>query len=350
MNKGYGVVLITLILALLCFALPVWGEENVEQTKVTETPKNVENTKSVPVDIFPQGPMRYSNDLMTQTFVMVPVTERAALPSKKGEWSCQLGFTNQFVKQNDGSTIIDIDLEEWRFTTFYRRRISNNFAWGFDIPFRYQSSGFLDEFIQKFHRTFGMPNSDRGDYQNNDFGMVILNSKNGVGWNNNEGAFGLSDIVLHGRYLLDETENNASSIRAAWKLPTATDDSFTSGRHDVALGVAYESKLFSDLYLFSEVNHTWTKSLNNHEFRTSNRFSGSATVEYKYNPRLTFFTQANFMQAGLITGNYDADRDSTSLIIGSHWKKRGIKYSAAITEDLTVDTSPDFGVLFAINF
>lgn len=345
---GFGVL--TLFLLVLLLAKPVSADEQPVQQPIVSSDTDKQEKLPPAIDFFPQGPMRYSNDLITQTFVMVPVAERAALPSRKGQWSCQLGFTNQFIKQNDGSTIVDIDMEEYKVTAFYRRRVSEECSWGVDIPIRFQSSGFLDEYIQTFHNLFGMPNSDRGDYADGDFAMLVMDSKNGIGWNSSEGEFGLSDIVLHGRYSLGEYPHRASSFRAALKIPTATVEDFTSGRPDLALGLAHERLVLRDWYLFTELNHTWTTSLHNHGFRTANRWSGSATVEYRYNRAMTFFTQANFMEPGLITGNYDTDRDSTSLVVGTHWKSGGCKYSAAFTEDITLDTAPDFGLLFTINF
>lgn len=116
---------------------------------------------------------------------------------------------------------------------------------GVEIPFLREDGGFLDSFVQKYHKLFGFPNAGRDLRSNNEFHAQV--SQNGTPiYEYGPTPFALSDISLRAKYQLfnEGRVMPALSVIGTLKLPTGKPSKgIGSGNVDEGLGVALQKSM-----------------------------------------------------------------------------------------------------------
>ena len=67
-----------------------------------------------------------------------------------------------------------IDVEAWSLNEFLEYTISERVAVSFMLPMIFIHGGFMDDFIEGFHKTFGLGNMDREEFPRNNVRMEIV--------------------------------------------------------------------------------------------------------------------------------------------------------------------------------
>jgi Protein of unknown function (DUF3187) len=188
-----------------------------------------------PFDILPFHTQNQSP--VVQIFGLPAISDSRILPAGGKELSLVLDIANNYVDDSARNERITLDGETYRLNLVGRFGIGNGLELGLEIPYVFQSGGFLDGFIENYHNTFGLPQGGRDqapkdrllfNYQRNGANLFRIDQSNS----------GLGDIRLTAGFQLyrDDTESpRALALRASLKVPTGdSDELHGSGSTDLA--------------------------------------------------------------------------------------------------------------------
>jgi len=182
-----------------------------------------------------------------QTTNRAPMVEIFGLPTPgtailldSGQNAAELDLdtVQNFNHADKGDEILFMDGETYRLNLSLRRGIKPGFEAGIEIPYLWHRGGFLDDFIENWHDTFGMPQGGRDKYPQDQLRYsYIKNGKQEVLVDKN--AQGLGDIRLRAAWQISRSEEGPPrglALHASLKLPTGdSDDLLGSGSTDLAL-------------------------------------------------------------------------------------------------------------------
>ncbi len=133
-----------------------------------------------------------------------------------------------------------LDGETWRTTVALRYGFSPRFEAGVDVPVVHHSGGFLDGFIEDFHRWIGKPKNDGiGNPRNQ---LYYVYQRDGTtAFHIQHDTTALGDVLLSAAWRLSSLEAAGRSValRATLKLPTGRESALAgSGGTDGSLRLA----------------------------------------------------------------------------------------------------------------
>lgn len=187
-----------------------------------------------PLSSFNQSPL-------IQIYGLPSLGQAQVLPQDESTLTLRLRIANNYASDHNNSESVHLDGESHRFTLAWSQGLAGGMDWGFELPYLTQSGGFLDNSIEKFHDTFGLPQGGRNDVPRNQINYRY--TRDGVNLLDlNHSVSGVGDIrLLAGKQIdLDGTSGFRSmALRASLKLPTGnSDDLLGSGSTDLALWVS----------------------------------------------------------------------------------------------------------------
>lgn len=115
-------------------------------------------------------PLRYRNQhpLYLQMANMTPMPT-TSLPSGDGAWSITPQYSNLFERAFDTTYDVRLDFEQLRTDIAFAQGLGHDFTAELQIPIHTTWRGFLDSFLNWYHRTLGVPNAGRNNFPDNDF-------------------------------------------------------------------------------------------------------------------------------------------------------------------------------------
>lgn len=130
----------------------------------------------------------------------------------------------EYYEDRTASESILLDGETTKILLAYRKGFGDKLELTVDVPVLVVGGGFMDSFIQDWHRTFGLPNggrenapNDRRLYQYTRNGVTLLNES--------RSATTVGDVQIGAGWQL----NNTLALRGMVKLPTGNSDRLTGG-------------------------------------------------------------------------------------------------------------------------
>lgn len=96
-----------------------------------------------------------------QIYGLPPIGDASLLPARKSDVRLIVDLANNYVKDSNPRESILLDGESTRITLDARYGIARQFELGVTIPYIILSGGFLDDFIDWYHSTFGFPQGGR---------------------------------------------------------------------------------------------------------------------------------------------------------------------------------------------
>jgi len=287
---------------------------------------------------------------LIQIFGLPSIAQGAVMGPGKGEMRLTLDLANNYTTDATPRERIVLDGESSRFTLHGRYGLGRRLEVGVEIPCLVIGGGFLDNFIENYHRTFGFPNGSREQapqnrllYRYEKGGRPLLNVF--------QSDAGLGDIKLTGGWQLNRGQTDTSrgiTLRASLKLPTGDSASLRgSGSTDLALWLAGNRNIelssgnLTFFWAAGAMAMTEGKVLQEQQ-RPLVGFgalgAGWSPVQWfvlkiQANGHTSFFRDSDFKQVDahavqLTLGGTVALSDRTSLDMG-------------VTEDLIVSASPD---------
>ena len=156
------------------------------------------------------------------------------------EFGLGVDLASNYVSETAAGENIVLDGESLRISLRGRYGLGKDLEIGMEVPFLVLGGGFLDDFIIKYHDTFGFPQGGRDTAPRNR--LLYLYRKNNIDKLRIENSSsGIGDISLQGGWQLYKGPGEspgAVSVRAALKLPTGDSDRLQgSGSTDLALWI-----------------------------------------------------------------------------------------------------------------
>ena len=175
---------------------------------------------------------------LIQIFGLPAIGEATVVDRKETSLRFTVDLANNYTTDNKARESILLDGESTRFTLHGRYGLGHQLEVGVEIPYLVTGGGFLDNFIENYHHTFGFPNGGRELAPQNRLlyhyekdGRTLLHV--------NQSGAGLGDMRLTGGWQLYSGEKETSqgiTLRASLKLPTGDSDGLRgSGSTDLAL-------------------------------------------------------------------------------------------------------------------
>lgn len=295
----------------------------------------------VPFHTFNQSPL-------VQIHGLPPLDSSRLVDAGRVQGIFSVDAANNFVIDADAAEQLTLDGETYRLTLAARYGLVKGVELGLDVPIVTQSGGFLDGFIEGFHRFFGLPRGGREDFPRD---RLLYNySVNGDDRINvRDSATGLGDVRVSGALQLYREEDAAVALRASVKLPTGSSGRLHgSGSTDFALWLSasedYRLPALGHLTGFGGIGGmamTGGDVLKSQQ-RTLAGF-GSLGIGWSPLQWLALKVQANG-HTSLYQGSELKQVDGASLQLvsgGTIAFGRNTSLDIGVSEDIIVETSPD---------
>ncbi len=195
-------------------------------------------------ELYPSfGPLTaYNHNPILLTNLQLQPERAVALAPGEFQTMISSGYSNLFERGTNGGNVLDLDMELLRLAFDLRYGWRDGFEFGVEIPFLRFDGGFLDAFVDSYHRTFGFPRGGRERVANNRFayrfesnGQTLLDYP--------ARSFGVGDVTFRIKHHFLEEDRFRPAV--AWlfdfKAPTGDrDQGLGSGNPDMGLGLAFE--------------------------------------------------------------------------------------------------------------
>tara|TARA_B100000029_G_scaffold389840_1_gene386347 strand:- start:46781 stop:47869 length:1089 start_codon:yes stop_codon:yes gene_type:complete len=234
------------------------------------------------------------------------------LPLKTSQWVVRSCYSNTYASTRPlGDPIVAGDyyksapLNEYRlFADTETLRVALDLDWrlismlqiGLTLPFIRHSGGFLDGFVEDFHKLFKLTNGGREETPRNNHGVFVV--RNGKFWieNTKAASFSLGDIVLRIKLPLYHHKDIFNiSMSGALKLPTGNIDKLTgSGGIDVQAALFASLSPYKRLAVHYNLSHSWLGNpLQTKAFPVRSILTNLIAFEYLATNRLKAQVQIN---------------------------------------------------------
>lgn len=263
------------------------------------------------------------------------------IPSSITELSAEFAVGNISLDQYSlqEALQLDVELQRWQFS--FSKSLNDSLALRIELPYLSVSGGQLDNFIESFHDTFGLPNGNRDIWPARR--LWIQHVRNGrLDYDLNDARHGPGDLTLR---LGKELGTHPRFHNALWlslKLPTGNAGKLTgSGAMDLALSLASSQQLGTRFTSQQQVS--WSllgdgKRLSSQQ--ETRVWSGSLGVDTV----LTSHWNVTLQLDGH-TRVFDSDLralgSALQLSFGPRYRSRIWSGVFLISEDVAVDTAPD---------
>lgn len=286
-----------------------------------------------------EGPLQTKNLFPLFMHLDTPYLESAATGNS---FSSGLSHSSVFVVKDSGGWSADLDMETTELDLKYRREISGLFELGIDLPVISFNSGFMDSFLNSYHKTFGFGDYGRSSRPDNAFlyelkkdGVTVIKGKNG--------GIGIGDIRLTAKKKL-LSNDPVVSVRAEIELPTGSaSDGFGSGGFDGGVSILVDKKLGEKFMSYFNVGVVLPGDLKGHESVGLRSYAhGGAGVEAALWEKFSLLGQIYFQTSPFPkTGIGAIDRLSALLSFGGRYSSGSNSFEFSLSEDANTAGAPD---------
>ena len=294
----------------------------------------------IPLYSFNQSPL-------VQIYGLPALGEARVLGRGEANVSLRLQVANNFTGPLNPTEQLMLDGETHRLTLMTRQGFANGYEWGIELPYVSHSGGFMDNFIEHWHRWFGLPQGGRPgtppnliDYRYTRDGIDLVRVT--------QSTAGLGDIRLSGAVQLGNPGERLVALRGSLKFPTGDSDQLLgSGSTDLAMWLSMAPTPSAEdvwsgyggggILMMTEGDVLPQQHRNYVAFGSVGlafRIIPSVTLNAQLDAHSPFYRGSEFRQlsAYAIQG-----------LLGGSWEFSPRKYlELSVSEDLIVNTSPDF--------
>ncbi|MFH1654283.1 MAG: DUF3187 family protein [Pseudomonadota bacterium] len=307
------------------------------------------------------GPIgvRIQNPLYLQNLGLTP-RRAQTLKKRQLEVYGDSSYSNMFETGMNNNNELWLDMELWRIGFNVNYGLSDDFEVGLELPFYHMWGGFLDGFIEDFHKAFGFPNGGRERFPKNQYHYYY--KRRGVDiFNYPSQMFSVGDLKLSLKNkIVDETRlKPLISWFAELKFPTGDEGAgISNGELDFGLGVALQ-KSYKRFHTY--FNAEYIVSGGNSKFGTDVHIQNLAYMiafELTILPTWSAILQLNGatpLYSG--TGMKEFEGVPLDLVVGFRGEEPGLIkgndlfWQFGFTEDILSDgPSVDFTVFMSLGF
>lgn len=293
-----------------------------------------------------EGPLQVKNQFPLFLHLNAPVLESAVT---ENSFSASLSHSSVFMMTNSANWTVNLDMEVTELDLRFKKIIPGFFEVGVEVPVLSLESGFMDGFLDSYHKTFGFPDYGRNTRPANSFlyevrrnGALVVQGKNG--------EIGIGDVRLT---VKKEILGNdpVMSVRAEVELPSGdAKDGHGSGGIDTGLTLLINKRISERFmsYLNTGVIFPGSlKALQDISLRTS--FHASAGIEASIWKHFGILGQVSFQTSPFPKmGIGTVDRIAALLTFGGRYSSGKNNLDFSLTEDPNTSGAPD--VIFNLTY
>lgn len=274
-----------------------------------------------------------------------------ALVLNRGEVSTHFGvdWSNEYVQRQNARENLTLDGETGHIDWGLRYGVARGIEVGIDIPLLLTGGGVLDGLIEGWHSAFGLANGGREQVARNQFryrytrdGVTLLDVEHG--------GKRLGDIELNAGVALGP----ALALRALVKLPSGSESSLTGGNSGGALWLDFDpfgnsARWFGFVSAGASYNE---KSKILPEQQEQLVGLAGVGVGYRVFRRVALAAQVYGHTALYHDSEINAlTRPGGQLVVGGRISVAPhLSLDLGVEEDVSVNSSPDFGIHFGLNY
>lgn len=298
----------------------------------------------------------YNQSPLVQIYGLPALGPARVLRKNETDLSVQAHVANNSTDASNNVEQLVLDGETHRFMLIFRQGLGNGYEWGVELPYLSHNGGFMDDFIEDWHRTFGLPQGNRLNTPPNQINYRY--ARNGVELVNvSRSAKGVGDVRLTAAtQLSDGLRESTVALRGSLKIPTGDSaDLLGSGSTDLALWLSVAPRANTDdpwrgyggggLLLLTDGDVLPNQKRNYVAFGNiglSYRMTSSLTLYAQIDAHSAFYKDSDFRQL---------DANAFQGLLGALWEfNPGKSVGFSISEDLTVGASPDFVFNLSMSF
>ncbi len=185
---------------------------------------------------------RNQNPIYLQNLSLTP-RKAEALPEGTLDVRIDSAYSNLFEKEANAQASLNLDMELWRLAVMASYGFGRGLEAGIQVPMYEMWGGFLDGFIQKFHKFFGFPNGGRDRVPNGEF-HYRLDAGGRTAFDFPSVDWGLGDVSIYVKHQLIGQDDDLPAV--AWfadlKFPTGRRSrGLGSGSPDFGIGLAMDN-------------------------------------------------------------------------------------------------------------
>ena len=287
----------------------------------------------------------YNQGTLARSFALPIIGE--SVVSGRGQFTRSFDYdlTTEYYADNNASENLVVDGETSMFTLGARYGIGHNLELSARVPVLVVGGGFMDHFIEQWHKTFGLPNGgreyaarDQRQYRYVRNGVTVLDEQGGSGTS-------LGDVQLGAGWQLSP----GVALRGAIKLPTGRESRLTGGNwggalwSDLALPFASDSTF--DGFASLGVTVAQRSDVLRDQQRNAAIFGGTG-VGYQLTTALQLRGQIYAHSALYRDSELDGLRKpGLQLSLGGSYRATpGVRLDLFFQEDAVTNSSPDFSL------
>jgi hypothetical protein len=285
------------------------------------------------------GPLQVRNQLPIFLHADQPYLEKATI---EDSLSLSLSHSSTYIVQASKAWLINLDMEITELKIRYKKTFKG-IEFGVDVPLLILSDGFMDGFLDLYHRTFGFNDYGRPNRPLNSFlyeirkdGEMIIEGEEGIG---------LGDIRFGVKRLLYSGDGLNMGIRGGVELPTGdADRGFGNGSIDADIALMIDKLLSERFMTYWNIGVVHTGDLKASErLNLRDFFYTGFAAEAMLKSNLSFIVQFEAHPSIYPETDLDAiDTCACLLAFGGRYYMMKDVVEFSITEDIAAGAAPDF--------
>jgi hypothetical protein len=287
-----------------------------------------------------EGPLQVKNQFPIFLHANQPYLEKAKV---ENSLSFSISHSSTYIVQRSEHWVINLDMEIIELAVRYKKTIKNLFEFDVDVPLLIFSGGFMDGFLNTYHRTFGFDDYGRPNRPLNSFLYEVR--RNGTKVIKGEEGIGLGDIRLGIKRFLLSSDGLNISIKGGLELPVGdADKGFGNGAMDGSFSFLFDKGISERIMTYWNIGAVFTGDLiASEEVSLKNFFYAGLAVEAVLRKDLSFVIQ--FEGHPSVYPDTDLKAIDTCACIfafgGRYYTARG-DFEFSLTEDISNGAAPDF--------
>ncbi len=293
-----------------------------------------------------EGPLQIKNQFPLSLHVDAPVLESAVT---ENSFSAALSHSSVFLTRDSSNWSVNLDMEITELDLRFRKVIPDLFEIGVEVPVLSLESGFMDGFLESYHKTFGFSDYGRSTRPSNSF-LYEVRKNGALAVKGKNGEIGIGDVRLTIKKELLKTDP-VISVRAEVELPTGdAKDGHGSGGLDTGITLLADKKISDRFMSYWNAGVIFPGSLRAREdveLRTS--FHAEAGIEAAIWKHFSLLGQIMFQTSPFPkTGIGPVDRIAALLAFGGRYASGKDSIEFSLTEDPNTAGAPD--VMFNLTY
>jgi hypothetical protein len=291
------------------------------------------------------GPLQVKNQFPLFLHINAPSLESAII---EDSFSGSLSYSSVYLARDSSEWSMGLDVEIAELNLNFKKTIKDYIEIGVGVPVLSFTSGFMDDFLNAYHSTFGFSDYGRHDRPENKFlyevrrnGFLIVKGENG--------RTGIGDIKFTLKKPLLQGDP-AVSIKGDIEIPTGdAKTGFGNGSIDAAIALLVDKNIGETFKSHVNLGIVFPGDLRGHEsVGLRNFIYGGAALEAALRKEVTLIGQLFIQQSPFPkTTIGPVDRTAVLLSLGGRYYYGKNNFDISLTEDPNTAGAADFILNFS---